>query len=98
MKTGIVLAGLFTLAFLGTPPARSATEAPEETIEPIYRKEVVTMGHDVEIKENEIVKEMDEILKKALVPEKVQTKPEAAEKEPGGKKGRSESAPLSLPV
>jgi ATP-dependent Lon protease len=42
------------------------------------------------------VKDMDEILKKALVPEKVQ--PKAAEKEPGGKKGRSESAPLSLPV
>jgi ATP-dependent Lon protease len=44
------------------------------------------------------VKEMDEILKKALVPEKVQTEPEAAEREPGGKKGRSESVPLSLPV
>jgi len=58
MKTGIVLIGLFTLAFLGTPPARSATEALEQTVEPIYRKEVVTMGHDVEIKENEIVKEM----------------------------------------
>jgi len=42
------------------------------------------------------VKDMDEILKKALVPEKAQ--PKAAEKEPGGKKGRSESAPLSLPV
>jgi ATP-dependent Lon protease len=42
------------------------------------------------------VKEMDEILKKALVPEKAQ--PKVAEKEPGGKKGRSESAPLSLPV
>jgi len=42
------------------------------------------------------VKDMDEILKKALVPEKAQ--PKAAEKEPGGKKGRSERAPLSLPV
>jgi ATP-dependent Lon protease len=42
------------------------------------------------------VKDMDEILKKALVPEKAQ--PKAAEKEPDGKKGRSESAPLSLPV
>jgi ATP-dependent Lon protease len=42
------------------------------------------------------VKDMDEILKKALVPEKAQ--PKAAEKEPGGKKERSESAPLSLPV
>jgi len=44
------------------------------------------------------VKDMDEILKKALVPEKAQTKPEATEREPGEKKGRSESAPLSLPV
>jgi ATP-dependent Lon protease len=44
------------------------------------------------------VKDMDEILKKALVPEKAQTKPEAAEREPGEKKGRSESVPLSLPV
>jgi ATP-dependent Lon protease len=44
------------------------------------------------------VKDMDEILKKALVPEKAQPKAEAAEKEPGGKKGRSESAPLPLPV
>jgi ATP-dependent Lon protease len=44
------------------------------------------------------VKDMDEILKKALVPEKARPKAEAAEKEPGGKKGRSESAPLSLPV
>ena len=46
----------------------------------------------------QFVKDMDEILKKALVPEKAQTKPEAAEREPGEKKGRSESAPLSLPV
>jgi ATP-dependent Lon protease len=44
------------------------------------------------------VKDMDEILKQALVPEKVQTEPEAAEREPGGKKGRSDGAPLSLPV
>jgi ATP-dependent Lon protease len=44
------------------------------------------------------VKDMDEILKKALVPEKAQTMPEGAEREPGEKKGRSESVPLSLPV
>jgi ATP-dependent Lon protease len=44
------------------------------------------------------VKDMDEILKKALVPEKAQTMPEAAEREPGEKMGRSESVPLSLPV
>ena len=44
------------------------------------------------------VKDMDEILKYALVPEKVHSEPEAAEREPGEKKGRSEGAPLSLPV
>jgi len=44
------------------------------------------------------VKDMDEILKKALVPEKAQLKKGGAEREPGEKKGRAESAPLSLPV
>jgi ATP-dependent Lon protease len=44
------------------------------------------------------VKDMDEILKKALVPEKAQLKKEGAEREPGEKKGRTESPPLSLPV
>jgi ATP-dependent Lon protease len=44
------------------------------------------------------VKDMDEILKKALVPEKAQLKKEGSEREPGEKKGRTESAPLSLPV
>lgn len=44
------------------------------------------------------VKSMDEILKVALVPEKAQLVPEVSDKEPGEKKGRPESAPLSLPV
>jgi ATP-dependent Lon protease len=44
------------------------------------------------------VKSMDEILKIALVPEKAQPKSEVGEKEPEEKKGRPESAPLSLPV
>jgi ATP-dependent Lon protease len=44
------------------------------------------------------VKDMDEILKKALVPEKAQLKKEGAERDPGEKKGRTESVPLSLPV
>jgi len=42
------------------------------------------------------VKNMDEILRVALVPEKAQ--PGVSDKEPGEKKGRPESAPLSLPV
>ncbi len=42
------------------------------------------------------VKNMDEILRMALVPEKAQSG--MSDKEPGEKKGRSESAPLSLPV
>ena len=44
------------------------------------------------------VKNMDEILKIALVPEKAQPSPELGREEPGEKKGRSESLPLSLPV
>ncbi len=43
------------------------------------------------------VKSMDEILKVALVPEKGQSL-HGNDKEPGEKKGRPESAPLSLPV
>jgi ATP-dependent Lon protease len=43
------------------------------------------------------VKSMDEILKVALVPEKSQPL-HGSDKEPGEKKGRPESAPLSLPV
>ena len=44
------------------------------------------------------VKDMDEILKKALVPERAQPKREGADREPGEKKGRADSPPLSLPV
>lgn len=44
------------------------------------------------------VKSMDEILKVALVPEKAQSAPGVSDKEPGEKKGRPESVPLSLPV
>ena len=44
------------------------------------------------------VKNMDEILKAALVPEKVQSSPAIVEEEPGGKKLRPESVPFSLPV
>ena len=44
------------------------------------------------------VKDMDEILKKALVPGKAQLKKEGPEKEPGEKKGRAEGVPVSLPV
>jgi ATP-dependent Lon protease len=44
------------------------------------------------------VKDMDEILKAALVPEKAQSKPGVTDKEPGEKKGRTETTPLSLSV
>ncbi len=44
------------------------------------------------------VKNMDEILKAALVPEKVQSSSSTVEEEPGGKKARPESVPVSLPV
>ena len=44
------------------------------------------------------VKNMDEIWKAALVPEKAQSSSTTVEEEPGGKKARSGSVPASLPV
>jgi ATP-dependent Lon protease len=44
------------------------------------------------------VKNMDEILKAALVAEKAQSSSSTVEEEPGGKKARPENVPVSLPV
>ncbi|MGD0625619.1 MAG: endopeptidase La [Thermodesulfobacteriota bacterium] len=44
------------------------------------------------------VKNMDEILKAALVSEKAQSSSSTVEEEPGGKKARPENVPVSLPV